>query len=149
MLARENKNDGRLDSEALRANSRLLRPPPMYRPRLVLRLSRSLSRRTYATATSPHALVFIEHNAGVIESGSLAALTAASKLGGKVTGLIVGAPEEVKQSVEKAKRYASGLYCRRRLIHDIWIVASKVSARYYSPLQSNTRTFYPNPSHPC
>ena len=83
----------------------------MYRPQHVLRISRALSasRRTYATATSPHALVFIEHQAGVVESGSLAALTAASKLGGKVTGLVVGAPEEVKQSVEKAKRYSAGL----------------------------------------
>lgn len=60
--------------------------------------------RTYATGSSPHALVFIEHRGGIIESGSLSALTAAEQLGGKVTGLIVGAPEEVKQAVEKAKK---------------------------------------------
>ena len=78
----------------------------MHRSRQLQRLSSRLAaRRSYATAASPHALVFIEHQAGAIESGSLAALTAATQLGGKVTGLIVGAPEEVKQGLDKAKRY--------------------------------------------
>ncbi|OJT06982.1 hypothetical protein TRAPUB_2183 [Trametes pubescens] len=63
----------------------------------------SLSRR-YATAASPHALVLLEHRAGVIDSGSLSALTAAQQLGGQITGLVVGAPDEVKGVVEKAKK---------------------------------------------
>lgn len=60
--------------------------------------------RTYATASSPHALVFLEHRAGTIEPGSLSALTAAGQLGGKVTGLVVGAPDEVKQVVGNARK---------------------------------------------
>ncbi|KAH9895170.1 electron transfer flavoprotein alpha subunit [Cubamyces lactineus] len=65
--------------------------------------SGSLHRR-YATAAGPHALVLLEHRAGVIESGSLSALAAAQQLGGQVTGLVVGAPEQVKGVVEKAKK---------------------------------------------
>ena len=64
---------------------------------------RSLCRR-YATASSPHALVFLEHREGVIDSGSLSALTAAQQLGGQVTGLVIGAPDQVKSVVEKAKK---------------------------------------------
>ncbi|KAL7281394.1 hypothetical protein ACG7TL_004706 [Trametes sanguinea] len=60
--------------------------------------------RGYASAAGPHALVLLEHRAGVIESGSLSALTAAQQLGGQVTGLVVGAPDEVKGVVEKAKK---------------------------------------------
>jgi electron transfer flavoprotein alpha subunit len=60
--------------------------------------------RAYATSPSPHALVFLEHRAGVIESASLSALTAAKQLGGQVTGLIVGAPEDVEIIVDKAKK---------------------------------------------
>lgn len=66
-------------------------------------LNRALA-RTYATAASPHALVFLEHRQGDLESASLSALTAASQLGGQVTGLVVGSPEEVPSVVEKAKR---------------------------------------------
>ncbi|KAI0674872.1 electron transfer flavoprotein alpha subunit [Trametes maxima] len=60
--------------------------------------------RGYATATGPHALVLLEHRAGVIDSGSLSALSAAQQLGGQVTGLVLGAPEEVKDVVQSAKR---------------------------------------------
>ncbi|KAG0707676.1 DHS-like NAD/FAD-binding domain-containing protein [Suillus ampliporus] len=66
-------------------------------------LSRVLA-RSYATAASPHALVFLEHRQGELDSASLSALTAASQLGGQVTGLVVGSPEEVPSVVEKAKR---------------------------------------------
>ena len=63
--------------------------------------------RFYATSSSsPHALLFIEHQNGALEPSSLSALTAAQQLGGSVTGLIVGSPEEVKGVVEKAKRRA-------------------------------------------
>ncbi|KIJ68147.1 hypothetical protein HYDPIDRAFT_107809 [Hydnomerulius pinastri MD-312] len=66
-------------------------------------LSRALVRR-YATASSPHALVFLEHQQGELDSGSLSALTAATQLGGKVTGLIVGSPDQVSGVLEKAKK---------------------------------------------
>lgn len=62
--------------------------------------------RSYATAAPPHALVFLEHRQGDLDSASLSALTAASQLGGQVTGLVVGSPEEVPSVVEKARRYA-------------------------------------------
>ncbi|EPS94144.1 electron transfer flavo protein alpha subunit [Fomitopsis schrenkii] len=68
-----------------------------------LSAKRPLCRR-YATVPGPHTLVFLEHRAGVIDSGSLSALTAAQQLGGQVTGLVVGGPDEVKGVVEKAKK---------------------------------------------
>ena len=74
----------------------------MLRLRPALRAA-TLSRR-YATASGPHALVFLEHRDGAIDSGSLSALTAAQQLGGQVTGLIVGAPDQVRGVVEKAQK---------------------------------------------
>lgn len=62
--------------------------------------------RGYATAASPHALVFLEHQRGKLDSASLSALTATSQLGGKVTGLIVGTAEELPPVLEQAKRSA-------------------------------------------
>ncbi|PSS38018.1 hypothetical protein PHLCEN_2v103 [Hermanssonia centrifuga] len=50
--------------------------------------------RTYATAANPHALVLLEHRDGAIDSASLSALSAAQKLGGEITGLIVGSSDE-------------------------------------------------------
>lgn len=67
--------------------------------------------RAYATATSPHALVFLEHRQGVIDSGSLSALTAASQLGGKVSALVVGAPDHLPTVVEQAKKYVRHVLC--------------------------------------
>ena len=69
-----------------------------------LRLSRGKLNRSYSN--SSHALVFIEHSQGVLDSASLSALTAASQLGGQVTGLVVASPEEVSSVVEKAKKYS-------------------------------------------
>jgi electron transfer flavoprotein alpha subunit len=60
--------------------------------------------RSYASASPPHALIFLEHRQGVIDAGSLSALTAASQLGGKVTGLVVGSSEHVSTVVDKAKK---------------------------------------------
>ncbi|KDR85810.1 hypothetical protein GALMADRAFT_52250 [Galerina marginata CBS 339.88] len=60
--------------------------------------------RSYATATSPHALVFLEHRGGVIDSGSLSALTAAEQLGGQVSALIVGSSDHVPGVVDKVKK---------------------------------------------
>jgi len=68
------------------------------------RLCRTALTRSYATASSPHALVFLEHRDGVIDSGSLSALTAAEKLGGQVSGLVVGSSEHVPGIVDKAKQ---------------------------------------------
>jgi hypothetical protein len=68
-------------------------------PRFYVRLARG-----YASSPSPHALVFLEHRAGKLDAGSLSALTAARQLGGEVTGLILGAPDEVKSAVESAKK---------------------------------------------
>jgi len=73
----------------------------MLRARTVLSC-RALS-RSYTTAAPPHALVFIEHRNGAIDSGSLSALTAAEALGGKVTGLVIGGPDHVPGVVDKIK----------------------------------------------
>ena len=63
-----------------------------------------MARRSYATAAEPHALVFLEHRQGVLEPGSLSALTAASQLGGQVSALIVGDKAHVDSAVEEAKK---------------------------------------------
>ena len=65
-----------------------------------------LAARAYVTAPSPHALVFLEHKDGVIEPSSLSALTAAQQLGGSVTGLVVGGPDQVPSVLEKVKKYS-------------------------------------------
>lgn len=67
--------------------------------------SRRLITRAYATATSPHALVLLEHKDGAIEPASLSALTAAQQLGGAVTGLVIGSPDQVPTVLENAKKY--------------------------------------------
>ncbi|KAF9055812.1 DHS-like NAD/FAD-binding domain-containing protein [Panaeolus papilionaceus] len=61
-------------------------------------------RRSYATAASPHALVFVDHRGGVIDSGSLSAISAAEQLGGQVSALVVGSADHVPQVVEQAKK---------------------------------------------
>ncbi|KAK1235745.1 Electron transfer flavoprotein alpha-subunit [Marasmius sp. AFHP31] len=68
-----------------------------------LLLSRTVL-RAYSTSSSPHALIFLEHRQGVIDPGSLSALTAAGQLGGKVTGLIVGGSDQVPAVVDKVKK---------------------------------------------
>ncbi|KIM47454.1 hypothetical protein M413DRAFT_439117 [Hebeloma cylindrosporum] len=67
-------------------------------------ICRAALTRSYATATSPHALVFLEHRAGVIDSGSLSALTAAEQLGGQVSALVVGGSEHVQGVVDEVKK---------------------------------------------
>ncbi|KAF8315848.1 electron transfer flavoprotein alpha subunit [Clavulina sp. PMI_390] len=65
----------------------------------------STAARSFASSSSPiNSLVLIEHRSGDVEGGTLAALTAASELGGKVTGLVVGSPGEVEGIVEKVKK---------------------------------------------
>ncbi|KAF7976069.1 hypothetical protein HWV62_7620 [Athelia sp. TMB] len=73
----------------------------MLRARAIL--NRRAITRAYATSSSPHALIYLEHRAGAIESASLSALTAAGQLGGQVTALVVGGPDEVQGIVDKAK----------------------------------------------
>ncbi|KAF8520333.1 electron transfer flavoprotein alpha subunit [Hysterangium stoloniferum] len=60
--------------------------------------------RYYASAASPRTLVYLEHHEGDIDSGSLSALTAATQLGGNVTGLVVGKPGHIDEVVKKAKK---------------------------------------------
>ncbi|KAF9010480.1 electron transfer flavoprotein alpha subunit [Cyathus striatus] len=74
----------------------------MLRTRAILS-SRALS-RLYATATSPHALVFLEHRQGIIDSASLSAVTAAGQLGGEVTALVVGSSDHVPTVLNTAKK---------------------------------------------
>ena len=84
------------------------RSPPLPPTTTMLRLRPVLCRaalsRRYATASGPHALVFLEHRDGAIDSGSLSALAAAQQLGGQVTGLVIGAPGQVEGVVDKAKK---------------------------------------------
>jgi hypothetical protein len=80
----------------------------MLRARSILTSHRFIT-RAYATATSPHALIFLEHKDGTIESGSLSALTAAQQLGGTVTGLVVGGPDQIPTVLESVKKYTSSV----------------------------------------
>ena len=82
--------------------------------------------RAYATAHSPHALVFLEHKDGVIEQSSLSALTAAQQLGGPVTGLVVGGPDQVPAVLEGAKKY----------IHSTLFTTSQLLNRPLLPFQA-------------
>ncbi|KLO14621.1 electron transfer flavo protein, alpha subunit [Schizopora paradoxa] len=101
----------------------------MLRCRLLQRTSQlRVATRSYATSASAHALLFIEHKDGVLDSGSLSALTAAQALGGEVTGVIVGAPEDVGKAVENARKL-KGL---TKLLHS--------SSKSYSPPLPETVT---------
>ncbi|CAA7264876.1 unnamed protein product [Cyclocybe aegerita] len=87
------------------------------------KLCRRALTRSYATATSPHALVFLEHRGGVIDSGSLSALTAAEQLGGKVSALVVGSSEHVPGVVEQVKK-----------LKGVSSILHSTSAQYAEPL---------------
>jgi hypothetical protein len=80
----------------------------MLRARSILTSHRFIT-RAYATATSPHALLFLEHKDGTIDSGSLSALTAAQQLGGTVTGLVVGGSDQIPTVLESVKKYTSSI----------------------------------------
>lgn len=86
----------------------------MLRTRSILRCKTLV--RCYATSPSPHALVFLEHSHGVVDSASLSALTAASQLGGQVTGLVVGNSDQIGQVIEKAKKYANFHYSGQEIL---------------------------------
>lgn len=75
------------------------------RPARTLRTIPRNSLRLFASATSPaHSLLLVEHRSGEIEAGTLSALTAASKIGGKVTAIVVGGSGDVDPIVEKVKK---------------------------------------------
>ena len=75
------------------------------RPARTLRTIPRNSLRLFASATSPtHSLLLVEHRSGEIEAGTLSALTAASRLGGKVTAIVVGGSGDVDPIVEKVKK---------------------------------------------
>lgn len=74
-----------------------------------LRAVRSASRapalfRSYASEASPSTLILLEHRNDAIVPATLNAITAAKKVGGKVTGLIVGEEASTKAVVEKAQK---------------------------------------------
>jgi electron transfer flavoprotein alpha subunit len=102
--------------------------------------SRRVLIRSYATFPSPHALVFLEHSGGVVDSGSLSALTAAAQLGGRVTGLVVGSSEQVGQVMEKAKRYVSCFlssllsFTSQNSIQGLTTLLHSASPQYATPL---------------
>jgi len=73
-------------------------------PCLRTQLQRSIRNRTYASAAQPNSLVYLEHHEGDIDSGSLAAVTAATELGGNVTGIVVGKEGDVDAVLEKARK---------------------------------------------
>ncbi|KAG8882891.1 Electron transfer flavoprotein alpha-subunit [Tulasnella sp. 331] len=60
--------------------------------------------RLASTSGGPSSLLLIEHQGGKIDAGTLSALTAASQMGGEVTGLVVGTSEEVKVVLDSAKK---------------------------------------------
>ena len=55
--------------------------------------------RGYATGTSPSALVLIEHRDGHVVPAAHHAITAAKKLGGSATGLILAKDESSAKNV--------------------------------------------------
>lgn len=72
----------------------------------VARAARRQFTRAYASPASPHALVLLEHRQGVLDSACLSALTAATQLGGQVTGLVISGPDSAAAVVDNAKKYA-------------------------------------------
>lgn len=76
----------------------------LLRARYLLASSRNFLCRSYATPTSPSALVLLEHRHGLLENSSLSALTAAQQLGGEVTAVIVGQEDHVQKAVSSAKK---------------------------------------------
>lgn len=60
--------------------------------------------RSYASAASPSTLILLEHRNDALVPATLNAITAAKKVGGKVTGLIVGEEASTKAVVEKAQK---------------------------------------------
>lgn len=61
--------------------------------------------RSYATGATPNTLVLLEHKNSKLVPAALNAVTAARKLGGTVTGLVVGgSQDQTGQVAESAKR---------------------------------------------
>ena len=65
------------------------------------------AQRSYATeAGAIKALLFLEHRDGKLNPGSLNALSAATALGGEVTGLVTGEGDAAQKVADAAKRSA-------------------------------------------
>lgn len=60
--------------------------------------------RSYASTTTPKVLLFLEHRNDSIVPATLNAITAAKKLGGTVTGLVVGESDSTQGVIDKAKK---------------------------------------------
>ncbi|KAF8919891.1 electron transfer flavoprotein alpha subunit [Mucidula mucida] len=71
--------------------------------RPAVRVARHLA-RSYASPASPNALVILEHRQGVLDSACLSALTAATQLGGQVTGLVISGPDSAAAALDNAKK---------------------------------------------
>lgn len=67
-------------------------------------LRAAAARRTYATGASPNTLILLEHRDSHLVPATLNAITAARKLGGTVTGLIVGEEGKTDGAIEQAKK---------------------------------------------
>lgn len=67
----------------------------------------SSSYRCFSTSRVDFAntLLFLEHKKGVINPASRSAITAATKLGGDIHGLLVGTEKEAGEVLEKAKKW--------------------------------------------
>lgn len=78
--------------------------------RLTLQGLPRTSLRTFATSSSrlANTLVYLEHKNGEINPASLSALTAATKLGGDIHGIVLGSSKDAKAVGEKAAK-VSGL----------------------------------------
>ena len=115
---------------------------PMLRARSLATCHRVIT-RAYATATSPHALVLLEHKNGTIESSSLSALTAAQQLGGSITGLIVGSSDQVPTVLERAKKY---VYFTSPVLHFLNPLLPLQAERSHNrPTFLRTTVFFPSP----
>lgn len=70
--------------------------------RSALRAPALLKRGLTTSAPALDTLLFVEHRAGAVNRASLAAVTAAQKLGGEVHGIIVGSPSEAENAAKEA-----------------------------------------------
>lgn len=76
----------------------------MILPTLRTSVPRYTLARGYASAASPSTLILLEHRGTHLVPATLNAITAARKLGGTVTGLIVGEQGKTDGAVEQAKK---------------------------------------------
>lgn len=64
----------------------------------------ALARGFASSVPARDTLLFVEHRAGALNRASLAAVTAAQKLGGEVHGIVVGSPSEAEKVAQEAAK---------------------------------------------